>query len=247
MIWALIRHPLVAVSHLGGWPTPDPCPRPGMAVKHHRGDVVECLLRASGPGVDDRGGPGHRHHGHGAVIRLEPLIDVVRRPGAGVFVFRQTHAELGRQADEVGIACPGFAVADIDQTQTQGSANRRIGAIDHPRPHRRGPRVDPGPFGNRSIHQDDRRFRMAGDLHVPVVHLGLGQAVNRRQQHRELLGAATGHDRVNGDLFNRRQAKARLHHHEHVLRLATRPSQHLLDGSRRGWYHRQAVTPVALC
>ena len=34
---------------------------------------------------------------------------------------------------------------------------------------------------------------MAGDLHVPVVHLGLGQAVDGGEEHREMLRAAARH------------------------------------------------------
>jgi hypothetical protein len=88
---------------------------------------------------------------------------------------------------------------------------------------------------------------MAGDLHVSVIHLGLSQAVNGSEEHGKVLRAAAGHDGVDGDLFDRRQAKAGLHHHEHVLGLVPRPLEHLLDRSRSRRYDRQAIAPIPLC
>ena len=52
---------------------------------------------------------------------------------------------------------------------------------------------------------------------------GLGQAVDGSEEHGELLRAAASHDGVDGDLFDRRQAEAGLHHHEHVLGRALGP------------------------
>jgi hypothetical protein len=171
---------------------------------------------------------------------------VVGLPGTDLLVFGEAHAKLGGQADKVGVAGAGLAIADIDQAQTQSPANSRVGAIDRARSHGCGPDVEPSFLGDGAIHQDHGRFGMAGDLHVPVVHLRLGQTVDGSEEHRKVRRAAARHDGVDGDLFNCRQAEAGLHNHKHVLGLAPGSLEHLLHCGRGGRDDRQAVAPVPL-
>jgi hypothetical protein len=78
VVGALVRDPLVAMAHLGGLPTPEPTAGAGVAVEHHRGDVVQGVLVGPGAGIDDIRRAGHDDHRDGAVIPLKPLVHVVR-------------------------------------------------------------------------------------------------------------------------------------------------------------------------
>ena len=167
-------------------------------------------------------------------------------PGTDFLVFRDTHSEFGGQADEIGVSRPGFAIAYIDQAQTQRPPNGGVGAVDHPRSHCRGRKVDPRLLGDGPVDQNQRRLGMSRYLHVPVVHLGLGQGVDGGEEDAELLGLAAGHDGVNGNLLHRRQAKAGLHHHEYFTGLTPGSLQHLLYSRRGGRDDGDAVAPVPL-
>ena len=181
MVGALVGHSLVGVADLGGLPTPEPSTGSSILVEHHRCDVAKGILVGPGSRVDDGRRTGHGDYGDGAFVPFEPLIHVVGLPGTYFFVLGDAHSEFGWQADKVGISRPGVTIADVNQAQAQRPAYRRVGAVDDSRPHGRRTDVQPRLLCDGSVHQDYGRFRMAGNLHVPVVHLGLGQAVNGGQ------------------------------------------------------------------
>ena len=191
-------------------------------------------------------GPVTVTHGDSALVRAEPPVYVVGLPGAALFVLGDAHTELGGQADEVGVAGPGLAVADVDEAQAQSAPDGGVGLVDHAGAHGRGAAVDAGSGGDGPVDQDQGSLGVARHLHIPVVHLRLGDALQSRQQDGELRGLAAGHHGVDGNLLHRGQAETGLHHHDHVLGGAPGALEHGLHGGRRGRDDGDTVAPVTL-
>ena len=139
--------------------------------------MFQRVLGLAGGGVKHIRGPGHSYHGHGAVVGAEPPVHVIGLPGTELFVLGNAHSELGGQPNEVWVAGPGLAVPDVDKAQSQGAPDGGVGLVDHTGAHGRSTGVDSCLGGDWPIDQYQWRLGVAGHLHIPVVHLRLGDAL----------------------------------------------------------------------
>jgi hypothetical protein len=77
------------------------------------------------------------------------------------------------------------------------------------------------------------------------IELGRRHRFHRGDDHRQVLGLASRHDRIGGDLFDSRGTHVRRQCCDHLTRVATGSAKHAFDPLGRGRNYRQAIGEAA--
>ncbi len=191
---------------------------------HRRADRVEDPLRVVGHVVGDAVRRLGGDHEDGGILRAEAFLHMVGSERARLLVLRDAVGVAagpaeGRHADHAR-----RRPADVDPAQAHRPADGRV------RPpagtENAGPRVDVERGADRAVHDHQRRdrIRRAGD--AEQAEALVAHRLDRGDHHREILGAAACHHRVDRDFLHGGAAEAGRHHGDHLVGWAA----HRLDG-----------------
>ena len=184
-----------------------------------------------------------RQQRHGVVAGREAVLHRQRVPRAGLLALPDAVGIAAgmrerRHADDTG---PGAAHVDADEAQ--GAADRRVGAPA--RSEQPGAAVDVQAVADRPVDDDQRRRRVGRRRDAVQVERVVAHRFHCRDHHRQVVGPAARHDRVDRDLLDGGAAVVGRHLGDQLVGGAARR----LDGARdplgRGRHHRQAVGHAA--
>ena len=172
------------------------------------------------------------------------MLDVQWGPRAVRLVLRDHVRELARMSERPAIEQAGQGAADVTHHQTDRPPDREVGPPARSEQVVAG--VDVELAGDRSIHDHEHRGA-AGRRPRPVITPArVTDPLDRRHDHRQILGLAAGHDRVDGDLLGGDGHRPVLDECDLLARRQARRLEHRAHSIRRGWDHRKTVGPALL-
>ena len=127
-----------------------------------------------------------------------------RLPGVRLLVLGETHGVLAGPAVSGLLHGSGHCPAQVTHGQPKGAADGRVGPVSRAKYRRAA--MNAQPVGNRPADDDHRRGPACGSGDGANVELGLQYRLDRRQDHREVVGLAPCHHAVDGDLLYRDRA-----------------------------------------
>src|SRR4029453_9431230 len=118
---------------------------------------------------------------------LDAALHRERGPRARLLVFADTIGVASRMAEGGHGGFAGLGPADIDHGQPQGPPDRGVGAISRTENPEGAIDAYAGPDG--AVDHDERRRKVSGGGHSMEREGGIASRLDRRQHHREILGA----------------------------------------------------------
>ena len=181
-------------------------------------------------------------HGHRTGVGRQPALDVKRAPRAALFVFSHAVRIFARMSVRGHVGHAGLVAGDIDQDQAQGAPHRCIGppALSEYVVFA----VDVEFMAYRAVDDEQVGARVSGGLPAVEVVFRLHHDLDGGNQHRQIFRQAACHDRVDGNLLDRRHAVFRRNDRDHVIALAVGITQHGTDRGLRRRINGQTVGPA---
>jgi hypothetical protein len=129
--------------------------------------------------------------------------------------------------------------ADIDHHESKGPPDRGIGPVSGTEDSERAVEADALP--DRAIHHDEGGGEVGRRRHAVKIEGGIAGGLDRREHHREIVGTAARHDRIDGDLLHRGPSIVRRDLAHDLRAAAGGAREHPLHALSRGGHHGQAI------
>ena len=182
-------------------------------------------------------------HRAGDHVFVRPIAarDRQRLPRAALAVLGPAGGVALRRRQHRGRSQPGNAAAQVEQDQPDCPADGGVGAETRPE------------AAVAAVQADLRRIRAVDDhqrcdavhraLHAVHVERLLQDQRQTAQHHRQVLGTAAGHHRMQRDIAHGRDIHRRRYRPDHLGCIAPRAGEHPVEACLRRRHHRQAVAP----
>src|SRR5262249_49651565 len=178
---------------------------------------------------------------HTAILWGEAELGMHLGPGT-IHIHTDTVGVLGRRPQGRFVANIRVPSANIHEHQTHRSPDGGVGpaAVTE----QANAMINPHLLHHRPADNYQRRCWIAGRLQALDVEPLVQQRLHCGNDNRHVLGAATGHDGVGRDGFNRGDTLAWRHNPQDFHGIPARSSDHAVN-KFRGWrYDRQAISPA---
>ena len=181
-------------------------------------------------------------HRHRALLTREAALNMQRIPRALFFILGNAVGVFARMAERGLVGHTRNRAANVGKNQLDGAADRGVGAIalaEHV-----GAAVHAEREAGRAVYHHQRRRQVGRTLHAVQIKRRVGHRLDRRDDDRHVLGQATRHHAVDGNLFDRRLAPARRNLGDQGGGGQRGAGQHRRDPRLGRRHHRQAVSPA---
>ena len=156
---------------------------------------------------------------------------------------RRSRSGLARLAERRAVDLAGTAAADVADDELQRAADRRVGAVALPEALM--PAFMPMRAADRAVDHDHRARRHRRREQAVHVELVGARGLDRGEHHRQVLGLAAGHHRVDRHLLDRARGPGRAARPRRPRPGAAVPLEHAQHPRRRRRHDRQAIGPAA--
>ena len=165
-----------------------------------------------------------------------------RLPRRARFVLGEAERVLARVAERGAVDLARSTAADVAHHELQRPSDRGVGPVALTEGVAAGVHADP--LGDRSVDDDDRAAhprRGQQPVHVELVGAG---GFDRGEHHRQVLGPAPGHHRVDRHLLDRALDEVGRHDGHHLVGGAGGAVEHAQHPCLGRRHHREAVGPA---
>ena len=171
---------------------------------------------AAGGLVEDRAGRFTREQGDRVLFAPEAAFDVQRFPRTLLLVFPDAAGELSGLSERRHVHLAGPAAAQVADHKLDGAADRCVSA--EPLAKDVAGAIDSDLVTDRPVHHDHGGWKIGRGEDAVQIELVRAGSFEGGDHDPQILGPASRHHRVDGDLLHRRGCEVGRHQRHHLGR-----------------------------